>query len=190
VAGEAGARLALGLRAQGFAGRVTLVGEERHAPYERPPLSKTLIAAPDEPKPPTIVDAARLGELGIAQIKGVAAISIERRERRIRLADGRRPAFDRLVLATGARARKLTLPGVERSLTLRTFEDSLAIRARLDGAERVVIVGGGFIGLELAAGARLLGCESLFSKHMRACFDARRRRRSPRPLRRDTSARA
>lgn len=158
-AGEAGARLALELRVQGFPGRVTLVGEERHAPYERPPLSKALIAAADAPNPPTIVDAARLGELGIAQIKGVAAVSIERSERRIRLADGRRLAFDRLVLATGARARKLTLPGAERSLTLRTFEDSLAIRARLGSAVRVVIVGGGFIGLELASGARLLGCE-------------------------------
>src|SRR5579863_5219068 len=158
-AGEAGARLAVELRAQGFSGRVTLVGEERHAPYERPPLSKSLITAADAPKPPTIVDSARLAELGIEQIKGVAALSIERNERRVRLADGRRLAFDRLILATGARARKLTLPGVERTLTLRTFEDSFAIRARLGGAERVAIVGGGFIGLELAASARSLGCE-------------------------------
>ena len=176
--GEASARAALELRSQGFAGRVTLIGEERHAPYERPPLSKALITTPQTARPPTIGDASRLDELNVASLRGVAAVAIERKEQRVRLADGRRIAYDRLILATGARARKLTAPGAERAMTLRTFEDGVAIREALRGARRVAIIGGGFIGLELAAGARSLGCEVVVLE-----ADTRLLRRStPEPL--------
>jgi 3-phenylpropionate/trans-cinnamate dioxygenase ferredoxin reductase subunit len=155
-AGEAGGRAALALRGAGFAGRIALVGEEAHPPYERPPLSKAAIVDADEPSPVIIGDGGRLAELGIERVAAVAR-AIDRSAARVELADGRRLAYDALVLATGARARPLTLPGGEHALTLRSFEDALRVRERILAAERVLIVGGGFIGLELAASARTLG---------------------------------
>jgi 3-phenylpropionate/trans-cinnamate dioxygenase ferredoxin reductase subunit len=157
-AGEAGARAAIELRTQGFEGGLVLVGEERCLPYERPPLSKATITDECAPALPAIGDASRLDELRIERIEGVA-VSIERREQRVRLRDGRRLRYDRLVLATGARARILPLPGADCVLTLRTFEDALKIRDRFRSARRVAVVGGGFIGLELSASARKLGRE-------------------------------
>jgi 3-phenylpropionate/trans-cinnamate dioxygenase ferredoxin reductase component len=157
-AGEAGTRAALELRAQGFDGRLALVGDERHLPYERPPLSKAAIVG-ESAGLPAIGDAFRLDELRIERIVGVTAVSIERPERRVLLANGQRLPYDRLVLATGARARSLALPGAECVLTLRTFDDALKIRDRVRSGRRIAIVGGGFIGLELAASARTLGCE-------------------------------
>jgi 3-phenylpropionate/trans-cinnamate dioxygenase ferredoxin reductase subunit len=157
-AGEAGARAAIELRTQGFEGGLALVGEEACLPYERPPLSKAAITGECPPALPAIGDASRLEELRIERIEGVA-VSIERREQRVRLKDGGRLRYDRLVLATGARARTLALPGAERVLTLRTFEDALRIRDRIHGAKRIALVGGGFIGLELSASARKLGRE-------------------------------
>jgi 3-phenylpropionate/trans-cinnamate dioxygenase ferredoxin reductase subunit len=158
-AGEAGGRAAIELRRRGFDGRITLIGEETHAPYERPPLSKAAIVQEAEPAPQTIGDGGRLSELNVYRIAGVAAVAIDPRARAVTLADGRRLGYDALVLATGARALALPLPGAELALTLRTFEDALSIRARLRTAGRVVIVGGGFIGLELAASARALRCD-------------------------------
>ena len=158
-AGEAGGRAAIALREGGYAGRLTLIGEENHAPYERPPLSKAAIVEPDEPRPTTISGGDRLGELNIERLAGVAVAAIERAERTVALADGRRLAYDALILATGARARRLNLPGGEHALTLRSFEDAQRLRARIRAAERVIVIGGGFIGLELAAAARTLRCE-------------------------------
>ena len=154
-AGEAGGRAAVELRKSGFDGRLTLIGEEAHAPYERPPLSKAVITDA-APALTTIGDGARLAELNVERISGVVA-AIDRRARLIELVDARRLPYDALVLATGARPRTLPLPGAEHALMLRTFEDALQIRSRILAAERVLIVGGGFIGLELAAAARSLG---------------------------------
>jgi 3-phenylpropionate/trans-cinnamate dioxygenase ferredoxin reductase subunit len=177
-AGEAGGRAALALREAGFAGRIALVGEETHPPYERPPLSKAAIADAATPAPVVIGDGGRLAELGVERIAGVAAVAIDRRERRLELADGRRLSYDALVLATGARARPLPLPGAELALTLRTFEDALRIRERIHAAGRVAVVGGGFIGLEIAASARSLGREVTLME-----ADSRLLRRStPEPL--------
>ncbi len=157
-AGEAGGRAALELRRAGYAGRLTLIGEETHAPYERPPLSKAVIVEAETLAPPTIGDGARLAELGVERIAGAGA-AIDPKARSVELADGRRVAYDALVLATGARARALPLPGAEHVLTLRNFEEALHIRDRIRAARRVIVVGGGFIGLELAASARSLGRE-------------------------------
>ena len=177
-AGEAGGRAALGLRAAGFAGRIALVGEETHPPYERPPLSKAAIVDAAAPTPVVIGDGGRLAELGVERIAGVAAVAIDRRARRLNLADGRALPYDALVLAAGARARPLTLPGAELALTLRTFEDSLRIRERIRAARRVAVIGGGFIGLEIAASARSLGREVTLME-----ADSRLLRRStPEPL--------
>ena len=158
-AGEAGARVAIALREQGYDGDLTLIGEERHAPYERPPLSKAAIVDPEPPALPEIADARRLGEIGVETILGVAATAIDRSSQKLSLADGRVLNYDRLVLATGARARMLKLPGAGSVLTLRTYDDAIALRERFRPGARIAIVGGGFIGLELAASARQRGCE-------------------------------
>ena len=135
-----------------------MIGEERHAPYERPPLSKSAIVSEAPPELPVIADARQLGDLGVDVVAGVAATRIDARMRTVHLADGRALRYDKLVLATGARPRRLTLPGAELGLLLRTYEDSLALRERFHPGARIAIVGGGFIGLELAASARALGC--------------------------------
>ena len=157
-AGEAGARAVVALREQGWDGALTLIGEERHAPYERPPLSKSAIVSEAPPELPVIADAQQLGELGVDVVAGVTATRIDARMHTVHLADGRALRYDKLVLATGARPRRLTLPGAELGLLLRTYEDSLALRERFHRGARIAIVGGGFIGLELAASARALGC--------------------------------
>ena len=158
-AGEAGARVCVALREQGYDGALTLIGEERHLPYERPPLSKASIVAEIEPEIPTIADARRLTELGVDFISGVSVDAIDRASRRVTLADGGSRGYDKLVLATGATPRRLSPPAAEYGLTLRTHEDALILRERLRGGGKVAIIGGGFIGLELAASARALGCE-------------------------------
>ncbi len=158
-AGEAGARVAIELRKQGFDGDLTLIGEERHAPYERPPLSKAVIVAVEPPAAPEIADARRLDEIGVETILGVSANAIDLSAKRLSLTDGRALSYDRLVLATGARARTLRLPGAEFAMTLRNYEEALALRERFRPGARIAIVGGGFIGLELAASARARGCE-------------------------------
>ena len=158
-AGEAGARVCVALREQGFEGALTLIGEEPSLPYERPPLSKAFLLAEGEPECPVIADARRLEELGVDFIRGGVVTRVDRAGRRVVLADGRAFTYDKLVLATGARPRRLSIPGSQFGLTLRTHEDALALRARLRQGGRVAIVGAGFIGLELAASARALGCE-------------------------------
>lgn len=150
-AGECGARAAFALREEGHAGPVTLIGAEPHLPYERPPLSKEGLAA-DRPGMAEIAAAHRYDEAGIRLLRGVAAVSIDRAGRSIRLADGSTVPYDRLLLATGARPRRLpAAEGVPGCVHLRTHDDAVAIAARLVPGARILIVGGGFIGLELAA---------------------------------------
>lgn len=158
-AGLCGARAAFALRGLGFAGSVTLVGEELLPPYERPPLSKqTLI---DEPEPRVIANAEDYRSAGIRLMTGERVEAIDRAGSRVRLAGGEDLAYDRLLLATGARPRPF--PGVaegsERILTLRSHGDAATIRSRLVPGVRLAVIGGGFIGLELAATARRLCAE-------------------------------
>src|ERR1700677_889398 len=112
-AGEAGARATVALSRSGYAGALTLVGEERHAPYERPPLSKAAIVSEAPPELPVIADARQLTDLGVDVVAGVAATRIDPRGRTLHLADRRALRYDRLVLATGARPPRLPLPGAE-----------------------------------------------------------------------------
>lgn len=157
-AGEAGARAAVALREQGFDGDVTLVGGESHLPYERPPLSKEgMLAELFAAK--TIATAERLAEAGIGFRGGFTAVAIDRAAKRLESSDGRAIRFDKLLLATGAAPRRL--PGVEgdRVVYLRTIEDALLLRGALGAGRHLAIIGGGFIGLELAASARQLGAE-------------------------------
>ncbi|XID92323.1 NAD(P)/FAD-dependent oxidoreductase [Paenibacillaceae bacterium WGS1546] len=159
-AGEAGARAAAELRAQGWQGALTLIGGERELPYERPPLSKQQLTEP-EPSPVTIVGQERLRELDIRWIAGDPAVRIDRQAHEVELASGERIAYGRLLLATGARPRKLSVAGnaAEELLYLRTFGDALRLREKLRPGGRVAIIGGGFIGLEVAASAKTIGCE-------------------------------
>ena len=156
-AGECGGRATLALRDLGFEGPVTLVGDEPHLPYERPPLSKEAMTA-EVPAIKSIASDELLAERSIRHIHSVRAVAIDRAAHEVRLSDGSSLAYDKLLIATGSVPRKLPMPGLgPRCVYLRTFNDALAIRAHLSAGNRVAIIGGGFIGLELAASARKLG---------------------------------
>ncbi|TIN47001.1 MAG: ferredoxin reductase [Mesorhizobium sp.] len=156
-AGECGGRAALALRDLGYDGPVTLVGDEPHLPYERPPLSKDAMAG-DAPVIKAIASDEILAERSIRHIRSVQAVAIDRAAHGVRLSDGSALLYDKLLLAVGSVPRRLPMPGLgPRCLYLRTFNDALAIRAHLSPGNRIAIVGGGFIGLELAAAARRLG---------------------------------
>ncbi|PWK71605.1 3-phenylpropionate/trans-cinnamate dioxygenase ferredoxin reductase subunit [Aminobacter sp. AP02] len=157
-AGECGTRAAFALREAGYDGTVTLVGAEAHLPYERPPLSKESMVDPEAPSIKAIADAARLAEHHIDLLGSTSATSIDRANCSIRLTNGSDLDYDKLLIATGSLPRKLPLQGLGlRCLDLRTFDDALAIRAHLHAGSHIAVVGGGFIGLELAASARNLG---------------------------------
>lgn len=159
-AGECGTRAALALREAGYDGPVTLLGAEAHHPYERPPLSKEAIVA-DTPAPKPISGADRLGSANVDHRSGVSVSGIDRDRREVVLSDGARIAYDRLLLATGARPRALPVPGADgpNVAMLRNLDDAARIRAALGPRRRLAVIGGGFIGLELAASARKLGTE-------------------------------
>lgn len=157
-AGEAGARAATALREEGWDGPVILVGGEVHPPYERPPLSKAVLLAEAEPVATTVLDRDRAAALGIDLILRTEVAAIDRAACTVALADGRTLPYSRLLLATGARPRRLTLPGHEQALYLRRFDDALALRPLLRPGVRLAVIGGGFIGLELAAAAVARGC--------------------------------
>jgi NADPH-dependent 2,4-dienoyl-CoA reductase/sulfur reductase-like enzyme len=154
----AGFSAAQGLRRRGFDGRVTLVGEESHLPYQRPPLSKQFLGG--------AWDRARLAlriadGLELDWVLGMRARSLDLSRREVMLADDRRLRFDALVIATGARPRKPAwYADLEGVFTLRTVDDSIALRSHLAVRKRTVaIVGAGFIGSEAAATLRALGCD-------------------------------
>jgi 3-phenylpropionate/trans-cinnamate dioxygenase ferredoxin reductase subunit len=156
--GMAGARACVNLRAQGYAGGIVLLAEENHPPYDRPPLSKSSITQTAEPAPVRLMDEAIARELEVDLRQGVAAIALDPAAKTVRLADGSAVAYDKLLIATGARPRKLAVPGGDHALTLRSHEDSLELRRRFQPGKSIVIIGGGFIGLELASSAVGKGC--------------------------------
>ena len=158
-AGECGARAALALRERGYDGPVTLIGDEPHLPYERPPLSKDAMVSEAEPTPKLVGDREHFASRRIDCVTGASAVAIDRVARRVTLADGRTLPYDKLLLATGAMPRRLPLPGADssRCAYLRTHDDALRIRGALKAGSHVAILGGGFIGLEIAASARKRG---------------------------------
>jgi NADPH-dependent 2,4-dienoyl-CoA reductase/sulfur reductase-like enzyme len=156
----AGVHAALGLRKEGFEGRLALVGAERHRPYDRPPLSKRFLLTGDVATVELPV-ADELDGLGVEWHLGVAATGLDLGRRAVALSDGRELAFDGLVVATGCAARQLpgaaALVGVH---TLRDLDDAGALVAALDARPgRVVVVGAGFIGLEVASTCRGRGLD-------------------------------
>lgn len=157
----AGVRACGGLRAEGFDGTITLVGAETHVPYDRPPLSKKVLSGEWEPDRIPLVRPDELDKLQLQQRLGVPAVALSCDDRIVTLGDGAQLRYDGLVIATGAATRKLPNQLEHESVfELRTLTDSLALRSRLiTGGLRVTIIGAGFIGLEVAATARLLGNE-------------------------------
>jgi 3-phenylpropionate/trans-cinnamate dioxygenase ferredoxin reductase subunit len=158
-AGQAGLQAAEALRAGGYAGALLMVGSETHAPYHRPPLSKAYLLGQTAETQLTMRSGEALARKGIEFAAGRTATAIDRAQQRLELSDGRLVDYSRLCLATGARARRLALPGAQlrNVLALRTLDDARAIAERLQTARQVVVIGGGFIGLEFAAVARKLG---------------------------------
>jgi 3-phenylpropionate/trans-cinnamate dioxygenase ferredoxin reductase component len=158
-ASAAGLAAAETLRREGFDGRLTLVGDEACPPYDRPPLSKQLLAGDWEPERLRLRSDQELAALDARLIYGVRAVALEPRDRRIRLSDRDEPlGYDGLVIATGVIARRLPfghdLAGVH---VLRTLTDALALRDDLREARRVVVIGAGLLGAEAAAVARTMG---------------------------------
>ncbi|WP_199924798.1 NAD(P)/FAD-dependent oxidoreductase [Streptomyces sp. NRRL WC-3725] len=146
------------LRAQGFDGRLVIVGEEPHHPYDRPPLSKDFLTGRADESDLALTDADETAGLEAEWLLGVRARGLDPRGRTVLLGDGRTVSTDGVVIATGAAARRLPgdrLAGVH---TLRTLDDARALRAELtQGHRRVVVIGGGFIGAETASSCARLG---------------------------------
>ena len=157
-AGHAGGRAALTLREEGYTGRLILIGDEPHLPYERPPLSKGLLQGTADLAGYSLCDRARLAELGIEHIAGNPVTHLQPQQHRLQLADGQWLPYAGLLLATGGRARRLPQEQAH-VLYLRTHDEALALRSALKAGTRLEGVGGGFIGLAVAAAARGLGCE-------------------------------
>jgi len=159
-AGHAGGRAAQAMRAAGFEGAVILVGEEAFEPYERPPLSKELLQTDDGLERARLHDPAWYEEHDVELLKGETAVALDTAAKTVTLADGGELRYDKLLLTTGARVRELPVSGAELPEVhyLRDYRDTQAIRARLTPDARVVVIGGGFIGLECAASARSRGC--------------------------------
>ena len=161
-AGHAAVQAVDTLRREGHAGPIVLVGDEPYLPYNRPPLSKKYLAGELERDRLWLRSAQFYQQHRVDTRLGVRVTAIDRASQRLRLADGGELTYDRLILCMGSTPRRLDVPGhgLAGIHTLRTIADVDAIRASLAGARRLVVVGGGYIGLEAAACARHLGLEA------------------------------
>jgi 3-phenylpropionate/trans-cinnamate dioxygenase ferredoxin reductase subunit len=160
-AGLAGAKAAETLREVGYDGRVVLLGAEGERPYERPPLSKDYLRGEAERATAYVHDAGFYADHDIELRTGTTVTGLDAGARELELERGERLGYDRLLLTTGAAPRRLSLPGarLDGVLELRTFADSDALRARFDAGGRLVVVGAGWIGSEVAASARQRGMD-------------------------------
>ncbi|MGW4055379.1 NAD(P)/FAD-dependent oxidoreductase [Streptomyces sp. NPDC004779] len=162
-AGQAGSDTVAALRARGFAGRLTLIGDEDTVPYHRPPLSKEYLGdrapARDDERGLELRPASFYEDQDIDLVPGDRALALDRERGRVVLASGRHVPYGRLVLATGARPRSLPVPGTGLTgvLSVRGLADARTLRAALRASARVLVIGGGFLGLEIAAAARTSG---------------------------------
>jgi 3-phenylpropionate/trans-cinnamate dioxygenase ferredoxin reductase component len=177
-AGHGGVQAAASLREEGFEGAIKLLSAERHIPYQRPPLSKAFLKGAMEIDGLPLRAPQFYPDKGIDLLLGEQATRIDRSAQRVELASGQSLGYDHLILATGARQRPLDAPGtgLEGVLVLRDLADARTMRERLGAAQRVVVVGAGFIGLEIAATAVNLGADVTIVEL------------SPRPLGRAVSA--
>lgn len=157
--GHGGAQAAIQLRQSGFEGSIALIGREPDLPYERPPLSKEYLAGEKEPERLLFRPPAFWPERGIELLTGRAAVRIDARARRLELADGEAISYGDLIWAAGGEPRRLRCPGAKLAgiHVIRSRADVDAIREELGGAERIAVIGGGYIGLEAAAVLRKRG---------------------------------
>ncbi|MBZ5605312.1 MAG: FAD-dependent oxidoreductase [Acidobacteriia bacterium] len=156
-AGQGGFQAAWSLRMEGYDGSITLIGDEPYLPYQRPPLSKGFLLGKQELESVTLRPEKFYSDQRIELRMGECVASIDRAARKVVLASGSSVPYDSLILATGARVRRLA---DREALYLRGRDDAAQLKDRLDRAESVAVIGGGFIGLEVAAAARMLGKEA------------------------------
>jgi phthalate 3,4-dioxygenase ferredoxin reductase subunit len=154
----AGVRAAQALRGEGYEGRIVLLGAEREQPYDKPPLSKQRLTGEWGTERMALLNPSEAAAAGIEVALGVAAESLDPAGRRIALADGSHLGYDACVIATGARARPSPWPVASGVHVVRSLADSQGLRADLLRGGPLVVVGGGFIGAEVASAARRLGC--------------------------------
>ena len=158
-AGQAGFQVAASLRDLHYDARVVIVGDEPHAPYQRPPLSKAYLLGEAGESQVTLRPAAFYAQHQIELITGKRAVAIDRTRRKVGLEDDSVIAYDHLILATGARNRPLPVPGadLQNVYFLRTLDEANTLRAQMSEAKAAVVIGAGFIGLEFAASAAKVG---------------------------------
>ncbi|AJY31387.1 pyridine nucleotide-disulfide oxidoreductase family protein [Burkholderia thailandensis 34] len=151
------------LRGEGFAGRIVMIADEAHLPYERPPLSKAVLAGEADISTVRVVQPDEFGALGVEAWQPERAVSIDRARRVVRAASGREIEYDRLVIATGGAPRRLpdAIVATPSLHYLRTLDEAVALGERLRASRRVLVIGGGWIGLEVAATARKLGVDAV-----------------------------
>ncbi|MBI1181901.1 MAG: pyridine nucleotide-disulfide oxidoreductase [Alphaproteobacteria bacterium] len=159
-AGHAAGQAVATMRSKGFEGRIVMFGDEPYVPYERPPLSKALLAGELELERTYLKKESWYPDKDIDFRPNTRVTAFDRKARTVTTAKGEALSYDKMLLATGTRVRKLQVPGaaLDNVFYLRAIDDTLAIRKRMAGGSRVVIVGGGYIGLEVAAVAVKMGC--------------------------------
>jgi 3-phenylpropionate/trans-cinnamate dioxygenase ferredoxin reductase component len=157
--GQAGFQTAASLRSEGYQEPITLIGDEPHIPYQRPPLSKGFPLGKLDLPSFEFRPAKFYTDHKIDLITSQPVRAIERRDRHVFLKSGSHIPYDKLVLAVGARNRMLNVPGADLNgvLYLRSLDEAITLKSRLAGAQQIVVIGGGFVGLELAAVAAILG---------------------------------
>ena len=157
--GQAGGWAAQTLRKEGYAGKIVLVGDEPHLPYERPPLSKAVLSGEAAAESTHLIKREAFDKLALDWRPSVRVQAIDRAAKELRLSEGQSLAYDKLILCNGGRARTLQVPGSDLPgiFTLRNIEDSRALAQALVPGNELVVVGGGWIGLEVAATARKKG---------------------------------
>jgi 3-phenylpropionate/trans-cinnamate dioxygenase ferredoxin reductase subunit len=154
-AGLAGAKAAEALRDKDFDGQITLIGEEKYYPYERPPLSKDYLAGKADRESFVVHNSSWYADHDINLLLGKTAVKIDRAAHQVELADGSLLPYDKLLLATGSSPR--VLPATANVRYLRRIEDSERLRQDFASASRLVVIGAGWIGLEVTAAARQAG---------------------------------
>ena len=175
-AGQAGGRAAEALRSAGFRGSITMIGEEKHPPYERPQLSKELLATPDAPV--TFLKPASdwTDVLDVSMITGTAVVACDAERQAVATDEGGVFGYDRLLLVTGTQPRRIkALEGSSpRVHYLRSIENSMNLRQSFHRQSRVVIIGGGVIGLEAACAAAKCGCDvTVVENQVASCWPGR-----------------
>ena len=156
--GMAAARACINLRANDYLGSIILVSEENLLPYDRPPLSKASIVDAAAHEPVLLLDESIVASLNVDVRLGKQVTAINRSEKTISLDDGSKIPYSKLLIATGAKPRQLNCPGGEFALTLRDHKDTVLLREKFQPHKKITVIGGGFIGLELASSASKLGC--------------------------------